>query len=361
MTGEQLSVQWKRGQFQTFYALMKIRVGGANPVDILRGEQFEYDGTILKYAGHELPSSSVRGAFRQGWVSTESPEDGEVNRVPPRVVSRNVAKAKSVNRDLANVQRGDSHSVTTDHLDEETVFDVSDRRPGAQDNPRAAPRIMTQAQNRRASTAGMRVETDEVEEQEGVAVGRVKTKASIGAVDITKKENVGLADRLDNTVRGLGKPQLRPQGRTIVREGVTIKTSVGDVDPNVRDEADDQGVHVASVRKSPGTRTVEGITIKDTSNIRHESSGPKSPVARPQNGAKASYKVNTKLPPKVRVARAIDPEFPADWDFTGKLADRMERVKKHGATQVFLEALYAAEGDQMRKLLEKTYPKQFNA
>ena len=132
-----------------------------------------------------------------------------------------------------------------------------------------------------------------------------------------------------------------------------MKVSVSDVDRSlVPSESQQDGTVVGRVRHTKGAST-EGIEVKDTSNIRsvvEEASKP-----RP----KTSVAALKKLPPKIRVAKRIDPDFPVSWDFTGKLKERLERVKSRGPTDVFLEALYAAEGDQMRKVLEKEYPKLF--
>lgn len=352
MSGEPLTISWQRNNFKKFWALMKIRVGGQTPVDIMKGDEFEYDGTILKYSGMEIASPSVRGSCRLGWV-TDEPIDGS-ERVSPKVNTRNVAKAQSSGRDLAHVQRGESKAVEMDSLDEETVFEVSDRRPGSEKNPHAQPRVMTQVDNRRANVAGMKIEAsaEDVSDQDGVSVGRVKTKASIGSVDITKKENVGLADKLDNTVRG--EPKLyKPVGsKTVVKEGVTVRTNVGSVDPSVHQSAEDEGVHVSNVRHS-SNKSIEGITVTDTSSIREA-----KPASIPVK--KAEVKIDTNVSPKIRMARRIDPSFPSDWSFTGKLSERLAAVKAHGASPTFLEALYAAEGDQMRRQLEKAFPKQFS-
>ena len=136
---------------------------------------------------------------------------------------------------------------------------------------------------------------------------------------------------------------------TVVKEGITISSNSGKI-TSIVSESDDEGEVVSQVRTS-STKNAEGITIKDTSNIgstKEKSSSVKT----------AEPKISD---PRIRVARAIDPRFPADWSFTGKLSERLAAVKEHGATSNFLEALFAAEGDQMRRLLMKEYPDQFGS
>ena len=359
ITGEPLSVQWKRGSFQTFYALAKIRVGGATELSINEGDEFEYDGSVLKYEGREIPQPSLRGSFRQGWVS-DAPPGEEGNRIPPHQATRNVARSQSVNRDLANVQRTGPRSITSDNLDEDTVLNVSDRSSIRGSNGRGH---LTADNNRRqASARGMRVDVDEVEAQEGVEIGRIRTSTHFKG-DITKPQNAGLKDKLENLsgsgyVRDRNAPVLeqgRSTGKVIHKEGVTIRTNVGNVDRTVRAEADEESIEVGRVRHTDRRGGTGDISFRDTSNIRNERA-----VVQTKAAPVKAYKVDTKLHPKVRVARAIDPSFPSDWSFEGKLADRLKAVKQHGATPEFLDALYAAEGDQMRKALEKAFPKQFS-
>lgn len=332
-----MDIKWQRGKYHKFFAKMKIRIGGKdNTVDVIhKDDEFEYDGSILKYAGAEVQSTQLRGAIESGWASL-SPDDEE--KIEVFTPTRNIAKATSVNRDLSRVQRGGA-SMDTDSLDEETVLEVSDRGKMEKARGGASPKILTKGDNRK----GMSVSASEIDAQEGVTVGRVRSAAKVKVEDITRTP--GLAREIEN--RGLGKPIL---DKKVVRtEGVTITTSVSDIDrsaPIAGGEED--GVVVGKVRHTKSAST-EGIEVRDTSNIRSQKSKP----------AKQEVEINTKLPPRIRMARRIDPNFPASWSFSGKLAERLAAAEAHGITPQFLEALYAAEGDQMRKLLEKTFPKQF--
>lgn len=345
-----MNINWQRGKFHKFYAKMKIRVGGANPVDIQAGDEFEYDGSILKYAGAEIPSPQTRGAVKEGWVTTTP--NGEFGGVAAVSPTRNVAKATSVNRDLNRVQRSTSH-LKTDSLDEETVLDVEDRRPNVKNDPRAQPRVITQENNRRA---GMRVEADIAEQQDGIPIGRVRTAASFKG-NVYDASYAGLKEKLEN-LSGSG---FIPIGKTVQKEGVSIKTNVGDVDRSVTVQ-ENEGKVVGVVRHTKNSS--EGIDIQDTSGIRNKpaaSSATKPATKSATKPAKsvANVEIDVSINPRIRVARRIDPNFPADWKFTGRLADRLAAAKAHGITPQFLEALYAAEGDQMRRKLEEIYPEQF--
>ena len=333
-------IKWQRGNYLKFYALMKIRVGGTVPVDIQEGDEFDYDGSILRYAGAELGTPQLRGAIKNSWATLDESDVGAVS-IAAFKPGRNVAKTQSINTDLSRVSRGSLEPMETDSFDEEVVLKVSDRRPDSKNNPRAPAKLLTKDANRR--TAGMRIDSEGGEDQEAVTVGRVRSPARLKVEDMTKSSSHGIAREIEN--RGLGRPEL------FEREGITFKTTKN-IDKNVRIAQDeDEGVVVGKIRRTD-TRSSGAsgdISIKDTSNIRSTAA------------SQTSAKIDMKLSPKIRVALRIDPSFPTDWSFFGKMTDRLAAVKAHGESPLFLDALYAAEGDQMRKMLSLKYPKQFGS
>jgi hypothetical protein len=173
---EPSKIAWQRNKFYTFYARMKIRVGGNTvPVDIQQGDEFEFDGTVIKYAGSEFTSPQTRGAINMGWADLNKESSSPIKG---KSSNRSIAKATSVNRDLNNVQRSSPAEIATNMLDEDTVMDVSDRRPQhsgtrvlnvASDN--AQPRVMV--------SRNMEINDGIDDGQEGVRVGRVRTPASL--------------------------------------------------------------------------------------------------------------------------------------------------------------------------------------
>ena len=366
-----MEIQYRRNEFHTLYAKMKIRHGGQHNIAFEKGDAVQYDGSVLKYAGMELPiGPSMRSSINQGWF-TDDPEDVD-SGVDAVVPNRNVAKSQTKNTDLARVQRRDDQTMETDHHDEDTVMNVSDRRPDAQAdarhpggrNIRAEPRAITANNNPRKGfkSKGLVINPGEIEEQEYQVVAQLRTPAKSKPVDMTTSEAGRIKQRIDN-MEGSGAIPVRQrqQEETIEREGVSIRSTAkmnrgAPIEVDVGQEGD--GEVVGKVRhSSKGTGNAEGVQVRDTSNIRAE----KAAAARPVKAVSKDVEINTKMSPKLRMARRIDPHFPADWNFQGKLADRLNAAKQHGATPEFLEALYAAEGDQMRKMLEKAYPKQFRA
>ena len=335
-------IQWQRGKFLKFFAQMKIRLGGKDAMDIQKDDEFEYDGVMVRYAGAEF-ASPMRGAIDQGWAVLDP---ANATAIAPFTAPRDIAKSQSKNSDLSRVQRTKAATLETNSLDEETVLEVGDRRPGGRTNVRAEPVKMTAANNRR-STAGQRVmdiRPSDMDGQEGVTVGKVVTAAKLKVEDITKETN--LADRLENRHRQ--KPELYTS-KTTVREGVTIKTNIGDMDRSIHVAQEDDGQVVAQVRHTKTSRS-EGIEVKDTSG----SQGQKSEV-RPKPVKKID---KSKLSDKHKTALLFDPNFPIDWNFMAPMKARVEKAKQSD-DPVFIKALYAAENEAVKKELVKIFPKVF--
>jgi hypothetical protein len=367
-----LNIQWRRGEFRTFYAQMKIRVGGHNgnsPVELLKGDEFEYDGSICKYAGAEFPQPNLRAAIRDGWATTNE----EISDPAPFVASRDVAVSQSKNTDLSRVQRRPRQPLENDSLDEETVLDVNDRRAAM--NPRTGQGHLGRSDNRRtAADRGvqpppeerMAVSASELDEQDGVEISRIRTPKSL-KVDILAKPNAARDIELSmDHDKGVGRyaGERRTRSNVIEREGVTITTN-NNMDRSVRPETSDgtEGRHVGNVRHSTASkRNVEGMTIEDTSGDRTRPRAPRpAPAKAAAPPAKAAPKV--RIPddasPKLKVAIRLCPDFPVDWNFFAKPEDKLAKIKKLGTSPSLLDALYAVESSAMKKTLEQKYKSHF--
>lgn len=386
----QQQIKWKRGEFHTFYATMKIRVGGQDPVDIEKGDEIEYDGSTCKYAGREFAQPNLRGAVASGWLTLD--EDGEV---PATVMShRKVARSQTKNTDLSRVQRHGDRMMDTDSLDEETVSHVDDRgavmdqRTGrghldARHNRRQAARTMMSEDSTAGTFRGLEVTGSELDDQDAVPVSKIKSPAKL-KVDVLA--NPGAAREISQRSHEAGYGR----SRRTVREGVTIDMNVGNVEAGIVEDGDeDQGRVVGQVRHSSAQRrTSEGVSIEDTSGTAEARAARRSKkkkaaakpakkaasakkAAKPAKKAAKPAKTNGKKVEesngnganvgsnKLRVALRICKDFPKDWNFFGKADDKMARIKELGASPDLLDAAYAVESATMKKALEKKYPKQF--
>jgi hypothetical protein len=354
-------VQWQRNKFQKFFAQMKIRVGGAAvPVDIQQGDEFLFDGTILKYGGSEFTSPQTRGAINAGWATRD--QSGG-NGVQNHSSNRSVAKATSVNRDLSKVQRSDPSTLQTDMSDEDTVMNVSDRR--AQNTGKKVLGVPNDKAAPRALVRGMQVNSDEAADQGGVSVGRIRTSAKL-KVDVLSQQGAGMASKLNNLSGSGFVPDGSDQARghnVIQREGITVRTNTtaGRVS-RVEMSQEDEGSVVGKVRKTRDHST-EGVTVTDTSNIREERARAER-GAKPQAVQKPAVKTvkvesENGTASKIKTAKTIDPKFPDNWNFFAKLPDRIAVIKKNEKNRKFLQALFVVEGASVRAHLQKTYPKMF--
>lgn len=388
----QQGIRWKRGEFHTFYAQMKIRVGGVNgnqSVDILSGDEFEYDGSIVKYAGAEFPQPGLRGAIRNGWATLD--EDGEVPAA--FTANRSVAQAQTVTKDLSRVQRMAPKPLDSDDLDEETVIEVADRQRAM--DPVTGKGHLTEKSNRRtASLSGHRatlqssldVTQSDWDEQDHTPIGRIKSKANLGKIDITNPSNAGLARSLEMQSYEEGHGSFSGRRNVVEREGVTISTNVGSVDPEVNVGDDEGGRVVGRVRHTDTGKTREGIEVLDTSRRGKSSAGPapakkakkaapakkaaskKAAPAKPAPAKKAApakpapavVNKSSGSPQKFRIAKRVCPEFPDDWNFFGKTQDKLDRLKELGSDPDMIDALYASESSSMKRALEENFPKHFS-
>jgi hypothetical protein len=149
------------------------------------------------------------------------------------------------------------------------------------------------------------------------------------------------------------------------REGVTITSNVGDVGQVVDGDPEEATV-IGAVRKTKVS--TEGIQVDDTSQSALKATGQFEKAVGPYQGSEPApiqveppSAIINDTPVRTRIARYIKPDFPDDWDFSGKMKDRMKRLKTLGTDPLTLEAIYAAEGDNFRRALEKEFPNQFKS
>ncbi len=357
---------WKRGEFHTFWAQMKIRVGGTGNqqvVDIQKGDEFEYDGSICRYAGAEFPQPSLRKAIMVGWATM----DEEGDQPAPFVASRDIAVSRSKNTDLSRVQRTAHHSLETDSLDEETVLEVRDRQAAM--DPRTRSGHLTSDHNRRqaghtpGTFRGLEVSQSDLDNQDGRIVGKLRSSTH-AKVDIIA--NPGAAKDIENSLdvaNGYGRVHGAPRkgNRVVQREGVTITSNVGSMDRSAPVEYGDEasGEVVGRVRHSSAReRSVEGVTVKDTSRS-SQAPAPKAKAPAPAPKAKAPV-LPDDASPKLKLAIRICPTFPVDWNFFAKADDKVKRIKSLKSPPELLDALYSVESTAMKKQLEKHFKSHFS-
>lgn len=329
-------IKWKRGQFYTFYAQMKIRVGGLNgqpDIEIAAGDEFEYDGSICKYAGAEYPQQGLRGAIREGWASLD--EDAGIPE--GRIAGRSVAEAQSVNRDLSRVQRMPAQSIEHDDLDEETILEIGDREAAMDPVTRKGHLSAKDNRGRKLkSVRGMEVEQSDIDEQDHTPISAIKSPAKI-KVDVLANPNAARDIEMRSVDQGYGryagdKPKRR---NVIVKEGVEIRT---DVRGGSSVGGEEEGTVIGPVRT-------------------HSQRKAKMDKENNKKPAKKSSKKNQGMSPKLQKAVELYADFPRDWNFFGKTEDKLAKLKELGPDAELLNALYASESKSTKIALKKAYPK----
>lgn len=413
-----MDIAWKRNQYHTFIAATKIRVGGNNgaqPFEILQDDEFEYDGSVCKYAGAEHQTPQLRGAIRDGWARLvgDEPEGADEEQSssvpPPRRPVRQMAKAQSKNTDLSRVQRNAAASVHWDDQDEDVVLQVEDRRSVM--DPRTRVGHVTSDHNRRLIDKGRKpvmsggrtelgfATASDYSKQDHTPISRITTPATV-KVDILR--NPGAAQVIESRAsaeHGAGRFHGDEYQEETYREGVHMRTNVrqmsrgGAVDSW---DSGDEGEFVGNVRQTDRRQgqSREGISVRDTSNVRasghkpvpavrqqpasRQASVPARTVDRKAVSApkkkpvsqKASKPAPQKAPakevaaspsnPKLRIAMRVCPDFPKDWNFFGSTESKIERVKELGSSADMIDALLASESSTVKKALEKAFPSHFS-
>jgi hypothetical protein len=324
-----VQIKWQRGVFHVFVAKIKFKVGGLNgtpPTEIYVDDEFEYDGSVCKYAGAEFPQPGLRGAIDQEWAVPRDLADSM--GVPrPRVASRNVAKAQSINTDLSKVQRqGGRNPLESHEFDEQTVLNVGDRAAAMDPVTR---RGHLSAKNVR----GMAIENSDVDDQEFDAIAPIKSPTKV-VVDVLANPNAARAIESRSYTDGYGKFSGVRKTQSI--EGISITTEVGGYGEGV----EDTGTKVAEVRSMDKQK---------------KSDDQKKQPVKVDKPVKVEK--DPKEDPKLVAAKAVYSDFPSDWNFFGKTEDKLSKLKEIGPKPQLLNALWASESKSTKKALKEAYPK----
>lgn len=236
-------------------------------------------------------------------------------------------------------------------------------------NPRTGQGHLNQSNNRRTDRVahspgtfrGMELSASDVDAQEAVEISSIRSPAKL-KVDIAAKPNVTRDIEMRDHDSGFGRfAGERRQPNVVQREGVTITSSVGNMDRNVRPDSSDgtEGRHVGNVRHSTSSkRSVEGMTIEDTSGDRTVKRAARPTPAKPAKPASAPH-IPDDASPKLKMAIRLCPKFPPDWNFFAKPDAKVSRIKHLGASADLLDALYAVESPAMKRILEQKYKAHF--
>jgi hypothetical protein len=335
-----MEIQWQRGQFLKFFAQMKIRVGGKETVDIYKGDEFEFDGTIVKHAGMEFAQPGLRGAVREDWATL----DPKSISVAPARPSRSIAKAQSISTNLSRIQREQLSAQEPSSHDEDTVLNVSDRNQvGNKRYAGEARRGHLTAEHNRRYGGGLPIDSSESDTQEGVTVARLDNQSPAKTqTDMYSREGYST-----DAIMNRNRQSIAQNKRTITQEGVTMVVEESRIDPTHVNVDSDEARVVGQVRQTV-PMSEGGIQVKDTSGPSYR----RAEMARKSKDNGSSKEMS----PKLKVALDVYPGFPKDWNFFAKADDKIAKIKALGEDPKLLKALWASEGKKMKKVLKATWP-----
>ncbi len=363
-------IKYKSGEFRTFTATRSFELGAFN-IRVAKGGEVEFDGSIVRYGGMTYTFPQLRGAYSSGWMVLAD----EYNENDPsygRPVPANMQMRPAVDNGKPQPK---TIAITTE-TDERVVLNTAEHAAN------------TRAQNKQ----GARTASTAVESQDGVPVRTLKTLAGSKAMDartVLTSESAGEALRAAENVRidpGKGvtqdemlermpeadrevylaeKASLRSRyvdtdapapetvavvktAKTKAAEGMTLTQSVG----GGVEVADFAGTSKGKAKAS--TLTEDGITFKNTN-------GPEQlkPQVHPRS-MQASVGMDGMADARLRVAKALCPEFPDTYNFSAPPKKKLARLQADFEDRPdVLRAVFAAESDEFKVLLVEEFPQAF--
>lgn len=375
-------ISYRTGELLAFIATRSFALGSTG-LQITKGMELQFDGTKVVVDGAEQTMPQLRGAVRSGWLVLADQFD-EDDREAERPQTANIQVRHPT-------QGGNPFDGKTPTKKIAVVAETDEREVGNTTSHAAAAR--TANQNYRHGQPVRNEVGGSVESQDGVPVRRLKTAAGEAAKQsrtvltaeslgeqIRRAENVqieagqGLSesdylDRMSEQERSeyLAKKEaarskyadVTPAARTVgkvrtakaeTREGVTatVKTGGG---IETADPVDAGG-------KSEVSEHVEdGIVFKNLN-------GPKKKGADPHpRSDEAAQPVMFKdgtADARRKVAKAICPDFPDNYDFSAPDRKKLARLAAdYEDRHDILRAVFAAESDEFKARLIAEFPQVF--
>ena len=175
-------MSFTKGEFLSYRATTKVHLGKIER-DIFENDVIEFDGHVMRHGGEEFALSTIRGAISAGWfVDAED----NVSKYIPQKAGIKIRPAQAA--DIRN--RGEEMEVVEASDEERVVGSLADANLGSRDG-----RIT------------------EMETQEGIAVGKIKTAAVQTTTVVDANQASQEIRRLDST------PPPKVEGRKKVATG----------------------------------------------------------------------------------------------------------------------------------------------
>lgn len=388
-------MRFRSGDRQPFIVTRNFALGNTG-ITVAKGTELAFDGSVVEYGGQELSFPQLRGAIKQGWVvPASSYDESDPSYGRPQRANIQVRHATQGGNPMGPQPK---MAIATVENDEREVMSA---RAHAQQT-RDTNRNYVRGNPVNPVAAGERVRTQHgfevVEDQDGVEVpGRtLKTaageRAKASRVELTAESAMLALQRASNV------PPIEP-GR-----GMTQEEMLDRMDPDAREEylARKESLRAQYVDEAPPVRTVvakvqsrqaaqhtegmhlrsdvgHGIEVADPSGFSNGkakesivvedgitfrmTNGPERHT-RPATNERVSAVVPARpeAPPEVRkrIAKAVCADFPDNYDFAMPAKKRMARLQADYEDRPdVIQAVFAAEGDEIKSLLMEEFPQAF--
>lgn len=407
-------IRFRANEPQAFVATRNFTLGNTGAT-IPKGAEVLFDGSTVEFAGQKYSFPQLRGAIKLDWVvQPEVYDASDPNYGRPERANIQVRHATQGGNPMAPQPK---MTISTTEADEREVMNTKRHAQQIRDTNRAYVRgnpVTVQPGDTVLSRQGFEV----VEEQDGVEIpGRsfktasgdrsmktatTLTAESVGAVlqrasnvtieagrGVTMEERLALmsdeerevylaeraADREATLAAMPPEQQAAERAAQSIRERKVIsqvrKAPVQRTEGILLTPDVGHGVEVADPtgyggRAKESVIVEDGITFRTTNGPeRHTQAASNRSAVAPAPAAPAQAKPTLpEAPPEVRkrIAKAVCSDFPDNYDFALPVRKRMARLQADYEDRPdVIQAVFAAEGDEMKALLIQEFPRAFQA
>jgi hypothetical protein len=373
-------IKFVPNKFESFTAKKTFSLG-ATEVNIVEGGEVLFDGSVVVINDQRIAYPNLRGAVKMGWLVPTSEYDSESLVAP---VSANIQVRDAVRTQQNASQPATKSLISTVESDERIVMTQGQR----QEKRAEMASMKRTATTRTTGSAG----------SDGVVVNRTFKTPARSETKLTP-ETAGAAFHEVNNVKiepgeGLSEGQYLSRLDDEAKEEYLQKKGSAKAARVAELEGLGLATHFAKIQtKTGGTKTVDGITstittgggteIADLSGLDTTKAESSSVIAegmvfRNLNGPKKAFKASEASPAQAsveskigkdgtadtrkRIAKTLCSDFPEDYSFDDHWKRRLARLRlDYSERYDVLQAVFAAESDDFKRILLDEFPEAFGA
>lgn len=361
-----MEIKYVTNKFETYVATSTFQLGTSG-VQIAVEMEVEFDGTTVIVNGVRHAYPQLRGAVKMGWLVPSGQDT-----TPQAPVSANIGLRPAVSTHQNTSTPPKKQAAVTVESDERIVMTHSQRKEMTQMKRSTRSRTAAVASpdegvvvDRRFKTPA-RSETKLTAESAGAAMAEIQNVKIEPGKGISESEYLAQLDEEDRVKylsekesrRSVYDAQLVEKGlSTVVSAVKTAKSVTADgITSTIQtgggiETADLTGLSSGKVDLS--TVSAEGFTFRNTN-------GPKKSVQSPPVEAESKIVKDGTADARRRIAKAICADFPEDYSFEEHWKRRLARIQLNYSDQPkVIQAIFAAESDDFKKVLLEEFPEAF--